>query len=188
MAAVMTDWQLSPAANLGDEAMAGVVVARFRAIHDEFLADDAFANHALGIEVRALRRLEGWCVFLLLTPWMLARLFLPERQPGLPLPAGWEAAARAGAPYLVIGPAQEINLLGGPQRAHLNYDAALGHYLVQPLVQALEPYADADAVFAAWDQVIAHRLQVMESQQRECPWQREVSRREFFGRVAGRKA
>lgn len=181
-------WQLGPAADLGDEALAAAVVERFRAIHEESFAAEPFANHALGIELRALRRLEGWCVCLLLTPWMLARLFLPERQPELPLPAGWAAQSRAAAPYQVIGPALDVALLGGAQKAHLNYDATLGHYLVQPLVQSLEPYADADAVFAAWNDVIAHRQQVMESQQRECPWQRELSRREFFGRLAGRKA
>ncbi len=181
----MRDWQLGSLAGLGDDALAKAVVARFQVIDEECFAGDPFANHALDVEVRALRRMEGWCVFLLLTPWMLARLFVPERDPGLAVPADWRASARADAPYVVIGPAVEVSLLGGAQRAHINHDPVIGHYLIQPLVQAMEKFAVADAVFGAWNEVIATRLRVMEQQQRECPWQRELSRREFFGRLAG---
>ena len=47
-------------------------------------------------------------------------------------------------------------------------------------VQSMDRYDTADAVFQAWNDVIARRVQVMEEQQHDCPWQRELSRREFF--------
>ncbi len=181
----MPDWQLGGLAALGDEGLERAVVARFANVGESCFADDCGANPALGVEVRALRRTEGWCVFLLLTPWMLARVFLPERVPDLAVPAGWQASARGDADYVVIGPAVEVRLLGGPQRAHLNHDPVLGHYLIQPLVQAMDKFDGPDAVFRAWNDVIATRQRVMEEQQRDCPWQRELSRREFFARLSG---
>jgi hypothetical protein len=180
----MAEWHIGLAA-VDDAALAAAVTGRFRAIRDDHFGDGAAINADLGVEVRALRRSEGWCIFLLLTPWMLARIFLPERDPALPLPAGWCAADRAAAPYVVIGPALEIELCGGRQRAHLNYDAVLGHHLVQPLVQAMDGFACADDVFFAWNGVLAARARIMEERQRDCPWQRELSRREFLGRLGG---
>ncbi|MEJ2344770.1 MAG: [NiFe]-hydrogenase assembly chaperone HybE [Gammaproteobacteria bacterium] len=180
----MTDWQVGQISGLDDAALAAAVTERFQAIFRNDFADVPFLNDALGIEVRATRRMdEGWRVFLLLTPWMLSRLFLPERDPGLPVPDAWRAEARARTPYVVIGPRISLPLLGGLQQAHINYDATLGHYVVQPLVQSMSGYRSADAVFAAWNDVIAARARVMDEQQRECPWQRELSRREFFGRL-----
>ncbi|MDD5331120.1 MAG: hypothetical protein PHX38_14065, partial [Sulfuricella sp.] len=101
------------------------------------------------------------------------------------IPPGWAAAERAASPFLVIGPLLDFTILGGAQKAHLNYLPELGHFLLQPLVQSMEGYASADAVFAAWNEVIKTRDRVMEEQQRECGWQKEVSRRELFGRLAG---
>ena len=151
----MSDWRIGKPASLSDEALTEAVIARFQAIHDDCFADAPFANHGLGVELRALRHMEGWHVFLLLTPWMLSRMFLPERDPSLPIPDQWRSEARAGAPYVVIGPAIKLPLLGGFQQAHINHDAVLGHHLVQPLVQNMDHYASADAVFEAWNDVIA---------------------------------
>ncbi len=177
-----TAWQLSAVAALDDEAVAAAVEARFGEIRDAF-AEEELGNPGLPVLVRAVRRTEGWCVFLLLTPWMLSRVFLPESQPALSLPEGWSAAERTGQPYQVIGPALPLSLASGTQRAHLNHDPLLGHHLVQPLVQALAQFDSADAVFGAWNEVIATRDRVMAEQKRDCPWQKEVSRREFFSRL-----
>ncbi|NCS64607.1 MAG: hypothetical protein AUJ86_05200 [Hydrogenophilaceae bacterium CG1_02_62_390] len=184
----MSEWQLGSFAGLDDRALAEAVVARFQAIRDDNFTDNPDINPTLGIEVRALRRLDGWRIFLILTPWMLARIFLAERDPGMTIAREWQAAARTDAPYVVIGPALKLTLVGGDQLAHLNYDRSLGHYLVQPLVQTMDKFTSADAVFQAWNEVIATRQRVMEEQQRDCPWQRELSRREFFTRFPGRKA
>lgn len=184
----MTDsppWQLAACAAGTEAELAAAVEARFRAIHETAFTGLFDGNPALPVQVHALRRVEDWWVFLLLTPWMLSRLFLPWRPPALSMPSAWSAASRREQPYVVIGPALDLRLSSGAQRAHLNYDALLGHYLIQPLVQAMEAYESAQQVFSAWNEVIATRDRVMAEQQRDCPWQREVSRREWFARLLG---
>ncbi len=47
-------------------------------------------------------------------------------------------------------------------QAHLSYRQGLGHFLIQPQVQGLRRYSDAEAVFAAWHQVIAFRRHTRE--------------------------
>ena len=44
----------------------------------------------------------------------------------------------------------------------------------------MEQYRSADEGFAAWNEVIRTRDENMARMQRDCPWQKEVSRREFF--------
>lgn len=183
----MTDpaWQTGAFPVADDQAVIAAVKGCFDEVYRRNFSDDMLVNHALPAEVRAFRRSDGWCVFLLLTPWMMARVFLPERHPGLALPAGWSAAERAAAPFVVIGPLLDFTLLGTEQKAHLNYLPQLGHFLLQPLVQSMESFNSADEVFAAWNEVIKTRDRVMEEQKRECGWQKEVSRREFFSRLMG---
>jgi [NiFe]-hydrogenase assembly, chaperone, HybE len=183
----MFGWQLSAVAAGAKVDVVRAVEERFRHIHEAVFAGAMDCNPALPVQLRAMRRVEDWWVFLLLTPWMMSRLFLPRRQPGLPLPPAWMAEDRREEPYVVIGPAVELVLQSGTQRAHINYDVALGHYLIQPLAQAMEEYACADQVFSAWNEVIATRDRVMVEQQRDCPWQKEVSRREWFARMLGRE-
>lgn len=178
----MTDraWQLGEFP--GDErAVIAAVSKSFGEIYRKHFSNEFQVNHDLPIEIRAFRRSDGWCVFLLLTPWMMARVFLPERDHGLPVPAGWSAGERAAAPFHVIGPQLDFTMLGEKLKAHLNYLPELGHFLLQPLVQSMGRYESASAVFAAWDEVIETRDRVMEEQKRECGWQKEVSRREFLG-------
>ena len=111
----------------------------------------------------------------------MARVFLAEREPDLNIPTGWSEDERSSSPYIVIGPQLDFTILKEKQRAHLNYLPKLGHFLLQPLVQSMERYESADSVFAAWNEVIKTRDRVMEEQKRDCRWQKEVSRREFFG-------
>jgi hypothetical protein len=181
-----TGWVIAPFGGKPDDTVAAAVVQCFSGIYQRHFRDEWLVNHGLPVEVRALRESDGWRVMLLLTPWMLARVFLAQRDPGLPIPAGWGAAERGEAPYVVIGPMVPFPVLGFEQKAHLNYLPELGHFLLQPLVQSMERYKSADEVFGAWDEVIRTRDRVMEEQKRECGWQREVSRREFLGRLAGR--
>jgi hypothetical protein len=179
-------WEVGDAVLHDDQAVATAVTQCFEEIYRCQFRDEWLVNHDLPTEVRAFRRMEGWCVFLLLTPWMMSRLFLAERDPGIVIPAEWRSGNRANAPYEVIGPALSFKLLGNTQQAHLNHAPMLGHYLVQPLVQSMERFASADDVFDAWNDVIRTRNRVMEEQKRECGWQKEVSRREFFARLVRR--
>ncbi|MBZ0104229.1 MAG: [NiFe]-hydrogenase assembly chaperone HybE [Sulfuricella denitrificans] len=178
-------WQASVLAGMEDQQVIAAVSRCFGAIYRQQFSGEWLVNHDLPVEVRAFRRSDGWCVFLLLTPWMMARVFLPERDPGLSIPDGWSAAGRAAEPFVVIGPLLDFPILGGRQNAHLNYLPELGHFLLQPLVQSMERYDSADAVFSDWGEVIKTRDRVMQEQQRDCGWQKEVSRREFFSRLMG---
>jgi hypothetical protein len=167
-----------------DEALATAVLDAHRTLAEQLARDDPLLNlnPRLPIEYRALRRIEDWRVLLLLTPWMLARLLFPDRAPDIALPTGWTAVERVGQAYQVLGPALRMRLLSQDQLAHLNYHPALGHYLLQPLCLDMEPYVEGDEVFRAWSEVIRIRDANMEQARRDCPLQKEISRRELFSR------
>ena len=50
----------------------------------------------------------------------------------------------------------------------------------------MEGYDSPEAVYHAWEQVIRTRDGNMERYRKDCPWQKEVSRRELFTRLGGR--
>lgn len=177
-------WQPTPTPLADDEPLAAAVLA----VHGELLetlGTDPGLNLALGMEMRALRRIEDWRVLLLLTPWMLARLLFHDARANIAVPPDWSAERRADADYVVLGPTTEFELLGQPQRAHINYHPRLGHYLLQPICLDMAAYPDAASVFERWNEVIRIRDDNMAKAQRDCPMQKEVSRREFFRRFRG---
>lgn len=175
-------WALT-LAEQSDEAFVVILQEVWTNVYHEHFADELLVvNHDLPIEIRALRHTDPWRIALLLTPWMLSRLFSPLREPGIALPAGWHENERLNAPYTVIGPLIDFTVLEQPQKAHLNYHRRLGHYLLQPLVQSMQRYNSADAVFAAWGNVIRARDEHIRARKLHAPWQQEVSRREFFSR------
>ena len=175
-------WRALPAALHEDAALIAEVLAIHRELRVTLCAREmTICNQEWDIEARALRRIEEWRVLLLLTPWMLARLLIPDGPPlGLQPPADCPAACQANADGTILGPACSFTLLGQPQRAHLNYDPRLGHYLLQPLCLEMSAYRNAEEVFAAWNEVIRIRDANLEQARRDCPLQREISRREFF--------
>jgi len=181
----MTDsnWRTYPADLADDEALTATVLEIHQGILQGQLAADPMVNLNLPIQQRAFRPIEGWRVLLLLTPWMLARLLFPSKPPALQIPEGWSAVERQDADYLLLGPRMGFQLLGQPQQAHLNFHPRLGHYLLQPICLNMEPYPDAEAVFEEWNQVIRTRDENMEKAKRDCPLQKEVSRRELFRRL-----
>jgi len=176
-------WQCLPPELEEDEALGRAVLAVHRTILREQLAGDPMLNLGLPVELRALRRIDTWRVLLLLTPWMLARLLFPDNPHGMQIPPGWSARERRSADYLLLGPNLRFDLLGQPQQAHLNFHPRLGHHLLQPICLDMKPYQSADAVFDAWSQVIRIRDENMEKARRDCPLQKEISRRELFRRL-----
>jgi ATP-dependent RNA circularization protein (DNA/RNA ligase family) len=80
-----------------------------------------------------------------------------------------------------------LSILGQQQTAYINYHQQLGHYLVQPLVQSMQQYASAEAVYEAWSEVIRTRDETIRARKLECEWQNELSRREFFTRFRSRR-
>ncbi len=179
-------WRLSPPGLTDDAAFVDAVCNLHRDAYERFFACDPAANHDLGVQVRAFRRVDVWRVLLVLTPWMLSRLMVPDHDPGLRIPEQWDAESRMDADYLVLGPQLKFAILGQAQQAHLNYAASLGHYLLQPIALNMTSYDSADAVFKAWNQVIRTRDENMEKHRKDCAWQKEISRRELFGRLRGR--
>lgn len=175
-------WQF-PEAGLEDDAR---LVDAVREVHASILAesfaDESLINGALQIQCRAFRRVGPWRMLLVLTPWMLARLLFPEREPDLAIPEGWAADQRRNADYQVLGPAVEINMLSQPLKVHLGYHVRLGHYLLHPLCLNMQGFEDGEAVFEAWNDVIRTRDANLERLQSECPMHQEVSRRELFRR------
>jgi hypothetical protein len=182
-----TDWKLPPPLLEDDGALLELVERCYRAEQERSFREELMANPALPVETRALRRVGDWHLLLLLTPWMFARLLLPAAKPA-PIPAGWRAPEREHADPVVLGPLLEVSVAGTPQKAHLNYHPQLGHYLIQPLVLAMEEFHSAEEVYAAWNRVIQTRDENMRRMQRECPMQQEVSRREFFSGLLRRGA
>lgn len=179
-------WNPSPETLKEDEALVNQVTAIFRNIYEADFADELMINHNLPVEIRAIRDIESWRVFLLLTPWMLSRIYLRFDETDIDIPEPWSADNRAGEPHLVLGPSVTLTLMTQKQKVNLNYHPELGHYLVQPLMMRMEQFQSAGAVHAAWNEVIETRNENMRKRQLECHWQQDVSRREFFTRLAQR--
>ena len=186
---VNTDgWQCLPPELAGDEPFLAAVTELHRELYQHRFSHDPAVNPALGIEIRAFRRTGEWRIFLLLTPWMLARVLVPDCDPGIEIPSSWRAETRRKEEFRLLGPTVSLDLLGQQQSAHLGHHPQLGHYLLQPLAMNMEGYRSADEVFAAWNRVIRTRDENMAKTQRDCPWQKEVSRREFFRLGRGKES
>lgn len=170
-------WVLSPAALAAAPTLSAAIETYHRTLSTTLFENDPAVNHRLPVLVRSVRRMGTWRVALLLTPWMLARLWFSDRPPSIAVPDDWTAAARENAGYTALGPPVALRELGR-QRAHLNYAPSLGHYLLQPLVLAMEQYPDAAAVFAAWEAV-------GQARRGACGQRKSVSRRQFFARLVG---
>lgn len=182
---VECQWQLCPLELRDDAVLTTAVLEVHQAILERELWGDPMLNLDLVLEQRALRRIDDWRVMLLLTPWMLARLLFPDRPPVPSVPTGWSADDREEAAYQVLGPRLSFRLLGQDQQAHLGYHPRLGHFLLQPICLDMTPYPDGEAVFEDWARIIRTRDENLERAKRDCPLQREVSRRELFTRFKG---
>lgn len=178
----MSEWQILQADS--PEAALAAVLDAFQSIYRRYLADDLMLNHQLPFGMRGWQQHDDWYEGILLTPWMLAHVYFPRQPPVEPLAEGWEAESRAAADYRVIGPLLDFDIGEERPSAHVNYDPAIGHYLLRPLIQSLAKYRTADEVYAAWDGVLAarqaYRRQLEEERQAKA--QEPVSRREFMTR------
>ncbi|MBF0175253.1 MAG: [NiFe]-hydrogenase assembly chaperone HybE [Magnetococcales bacterium] len=133
-------------------------------------------NPLLGHEVRACRHVEGWSVFLQLTPWMLCRVLVPGKPPHDTVAQAWEQVSLP-----TLGPRVSLTMLGQDQDAHVQYDPQLGSFYLQPLVVGLSRYQTADQVFSAWTDVVQFRENVRRERSMTCRWQQDLTRREIFG-------
>lgn len=162
------------------------LLAALRSIGDSELAGRAYVNSAVGYEWRGLTVGDDWVEAYVLTPWMLARAYLPLSNPAIRLPAGWEAQSRARQPFQLIGPAMDVVVGEEMHRLHLQWLPDYGHLLLQPLVQNLPRFADAAEVWAAWDGVLAARDRSREARLAALQQQNAaLDRREFLRRMIG---
>ncbi len=170
-------WQILPA--LTAETLALQITAAFRHWHENCFRDSQAAHPSLGVELRDLRLVAGWWLGHLLTPIALYRICIPTAVPPLPLPSGWTPGERAVQPCLALGPLLALPVPGLIGRGHLHYLPELGHFLLQPEVQGLRRYPDADAVFSAWNQVLRFRQQTRANLKK----QQQCDRRAFLQRL-----
>jgi len=126
---------------------------------DDFANAMMGVNHLLSVEVRGWHEKAGWGMGIILTPWMLAKIYLPLTDASVTqlIPEDWQATARQKQSYVVIGPLQPLIIDGQTHTTHLNYHPELGHYWLQPLVQNMARYSDNESAFAAWGEVLAFR-------------------------------
>jgi len=174
------DWKSFPEALRDDDQLQAAVLEVHETLYRDCFMDDPGVNHRLPVRVQAFRRMGPWRVFLLLTPWMLSRIFIPDSDPGIEIPGEWCKEARAGQPYRVIGPACSLELLTGRQKAHLNYSNRLGHYLLHPLILSMKDFQTPEEAFRAWNRVIETRNENLRKLEQRSPQQEEITRREFF--------
>lgn len=171
-------WEISP---LQSDELVAKTVSVFKVIHARHFADDPAVNLALPIVARAFRHDGVWRLFLLLTPWMLGRLFFPQNDPGLVLPKGWGAASRtADVEFSLLGPSLSFQMHGEGLKAHIHYQPELGHFMIQPLAMNMDRFKSEEAAFDSWSAVIRKRDEMMVEKKKKCGWQAELSRREVF--------
>ena len=192
----MNRWQIIEADSL--QAAQDTIVAAFETIQADAFNDPLLGgwglNPKLTVEVRGLKRIDTWLTGFVLTPWMLAQLYIPLQAPEWPLDPAWMPEARTSEPYVVIGPQQQIEFGGQRVQAFLNFHPQLGHYYLQPLVQSMAQYCNNAAAFEAWAEVIRFRqetyariLAEQEEREKKALQQTEnhakaVSRRDFLRR------
>ncbi len=170
-------WHILPVPTT--EALAPLITAAFRHWHEDCFRDSQAAHPSLAVELRDLRPVAGWWLGHLLTPIALYRICIPTAVPTLPLPSGWTPRERAIQPCLALGPLLALPIPGLIGQGHLHYLPELGHFLLQPEVQGLRRYPDADAVFSAWDQVLSFRQQTRANLEK----QQQCDRRAFLQRL-----
>jgi len=153
----MSDWQLIDAPEV--DALPALLESTFAQLYNDDFADAMMGiNHQLKVEVRGWHVKDNWAMGVLLTPWMLTKIYIPLSAPDdIAIPADWQADARQNAPYVVIGELMTLTIDGQTHTVHINYHPTLGHYCVQPLVQKMNTYADNESAFAAWGEVLKFR-------------------------------
>lgn len=158
----LSPWQLITANNLKE--VHDLLVDVFQnTYHKDFEDEWMGVNHNLDVELRGLKLVDGWVSGFILTPWMLANIFVPVIEvPDITIDKDWLAEIRVEQEYVVIGPLKELRLAGKLQKAYLNFDQRIGHYLIQPLVQIMDKYKDNETAFSAWSEVIKFRQEFYE--------------------------
>ncbi len=135
------------------------------------------ANPSLSTCTRAFREVDGWKMFLLLTPWRLVRILIPP--PDHEEMAQWLEQANPSSAS-ALGLLVRLNVQGSPRKVHIQFDERLGLHFMEPLVMNMSGYCNNEELFAAHERVIVTRDSIMKKTGRSCTTQTEISRRELF--------
>lgn len=187
---MVQEWQLLSSPD--PEALPAQVLDAVRHWHQDCFAAriDGSANidgeNERWFDVRDVEVVDGWWLAHVLTPMALYRICLPLQVPQEAIPLTFMPAQH---PCQALGPLMQTQIPGLPGRGHLHYLSSLGHFLLQPEVTQPRRYADAEAVFAAWQKVIRFRQQVREQGTRgiaiKSSAEKTCSRRGFLRKLAG---
>ncbi|WP_312260771.1 [NiFe]-hydrogenase assembly chaperone HybE [Candidatus Igneacidithiobacillus taiwanensis] len=170
-------WECRSFADLDDFHQA--ITAIFSQWQQDCFLDSPAAHPSISVCSRGARHLGDWWTAQVLTPLALSQIFIPITPPDIPLPEEWSAPPQIAHPCLPYGPVLPLRVPSLVGQAHVAYRQGLGHFLIQPQVQGLRRYPDAEAVFAAWDQVIAFRRRTREQLEKG----QQEDRRAFLRRL-----
>jgi hypothetical protein len=142
------------------------------------------------LEVRAADRetLVGWQRALLVTPWTVRRVYVPETPHaplGLPeaadLPADEAGRVEEGAEV-------RLDAGRGPVDLEVAFDPRFGHHLVEDLLPGTSGLRDSDEALE-WARAVAARRDGQEAEGDEAgaPRRQRLSRRQLFRSLLGRR-
>lgn len=138
-----------------------IITQAFATLYSDDFANAMMGiNHSLTTEVRGWHEKADWGMGVLLTPWMLTKVYVPLKTAVLDdiaTPESWTTDERLNQPYVVIGDLMPLTIDEQTHQTYINHHPDIGHYWLQPLVQNMARYSDNDAAFAAWGEVLAFR-------------------------------
>ena len=185
---VNTGWEI-PVPGAAPEVRFQALLDALRRIGQTQLADADFVQPAIGYDCRGLHTADEWDIGYVITPWMLAHVFLPRRPPPPPsaaLPAQWHAKARKDKPFQLLGPALDFVVGEEMPSLHIQWIAGFGHFMFQPLILKLSRYPDAEAVWKAQSDVLAARERAGRERLAQMKRQdAQIDRRAFLRRMLG---
>lgn len=171
-------WQPLPPHLHSDMRLQLALLVAHRRIYYQHFAQDPMSNPALGFHLHDFRRNGSWRSVLMLTPWMLSRLLFAETPPPIEIPEDWRGEQRGEDDYRLTGPVIDLPPLTRGVTTHLNYHPTLGHYLLQPLVLDMQPYASACEVLQAHHDTTPTRAGLYHEAATSCDHRQVASRAE----------
>ena len=136
------------------------LVARYRAIYDERMRDLPIVNPKLDVEAVGFERWEDKDLGVLITPWFMNLVLLPDSQRLVDLPQGERV---------------ECRFPSGPCELTVYHDEELGSYLAAVLFSTVVDFPDQDVARAVAEEALAQVLAEPDEKQTE-----KVSRRGLF--------
>ena len=136
------------------------LVARYQAIYDERMRDLPIVNERLAVEAVGFERWEEQDLGVLITPWFMNLVLLPDSSRLADMPQGDRI---------------ECRFPSGPCELTVYHDKELGSYLAAVLFRTVVDFPDQDTARAVAEEALAQVL--AEPPDKE---ERQVSRRDLL--------